>query len=95
MQTFELEQNFTFYLFVALGIVKLWALIDAILRPGQVYVAADKQTKPAWMWILGLALVAHVFFSPYHFLSLIGDVGAFVYLIDAKPALAAVVRRRR
>jgi len=92
---FELETTFAFIVFAALGVVKLWAMIDAVMRPAAAFVAADKQTKAAWLWILGIALVAHIIFSsPYGFLSLIGDVAAFVYLIDAKPALSAVVRRR-
>ncbi|RNL66283.1 DUF2516 family protein [Nocardioides marmoriginsengisoli] len=81
--------------FLALAVVKVWALVDAIMRPAAAYLAADKQTKTAWMWILGLALAAHLVFAlPYGLLSLIGTVAAFVYLVDVKPALSAVTRRR-
>ena len=95
MQTFEFEYSLLSVVFLALAGVKVWALVDAIMRPPAAYLAADKQTKTAWMWILGLALVAHVVFTlPYGLLSLIGTVAAFVYLVDVKPALSAVTRRR-
>lgn len=91
----DLQFNVIFVVFAALVIVKLWALADAVSRPAAAFTAADKQTKAAWLWILGLTLVAHIVFPlPYGVLSLIGTVAAFVYLLDVKPALAAVTRRR-
>jgi hypothetical protein len=75
--------------------LKMWALTDAILRPAEAYTATDKQTKTAWLWILGLTLVTHLLYPyPTATLSLIGDVAALVYIVDVKPALAAVTRRR-
>lgn len=95
MQIWELEASVLSLVFLALAIVKVWALIDAISRPPAAFVAADKQTKAAWLWILGLSLVAHlIFVRPYSLLSILGTVAAFVYILDAKPALAAVTRRR-
>lgn len=95
MQLWELEANVLSVVFLALAVVKVWALIDAIGRPPAAYLATDKQTKAAWLWILGLSLVAHlVFVRPYALLSLLGTVAAFVYLLDVRPALAAVTRRR-
>jgi predicted CDP-diglyceride synthetase/phosphatidate cytidylyltransferase len=76
--------------------VKLWALVDAITRPEQAFRAADKQTKPFWLWVLVFAfaasLLGHAY--PLTIFSLIGTVAAFVYLLDVKPALAAITRRR-
>lgn len=95
MQYFEFQNTVLFVVFAVLAVVKLYALVDAILRPPGAFVAADKQTKTAWLWILGLAFVAHVVFQvPYSLLSLLGTVAAFVYLIDVRPALSAVTRRR-
>lgn len=94
MQIWEIEASVVFVVYAALAIVKVWALIDALARPPAAYLAADKQTKVAWLWILGLTLVAGIFFRPFHFLSLIGTVAAFVYILDVRPALAAVTRRR-
>ena len=75
--------------------VKMWALIDAVMRPAAGYTAADKLTKTAWLWILGLTVVSHIVFkSPLGVLSLAGAVAAFVYLLDVRPAVASVTRRR-
>ena len=41
---------------LALLVVKLWALVDATLRPARAFPAVDKLTKAAWLWILGLGL---------------------------------------
>jgi hypothetical protein len=97
VQSLDLELSVLSVVAFALLAVKLWALVDAILRPPAAYLAADKQTKTAWLWILGLAFVAQCIPAlalPYGFLSLIGTVAAFVYLLDVRPALSAVTRRR-
>lgn len=79
---------------VVIGL-KLWALVDAIMRPQQAYLAADKLTKKAWLWILGLAVAADLLLQGGFLLfSFIGIVAALVYLLDVRPALAAVTRRR-
>jgi hypothetical protein len=82
-------------LFLVLGFVKAWAFVDAVARPTPAFTAADKLTKPAWLWILGLGLVAHVVFaSPIGLLSIAGTIAAFVYLLDVRPAVASLTRRR-
>ena len=74
--------------------VQAWAFIDAITRRPEAYVAADKQTKPTWLIILGVALAAHILiWNPISFLNLIGTVAAIVYIVDARPALRAVSGR--
>lgn len=81
--------------YLVLAIVKIAAMVDAVLRPPAAFVAAGKLTKVAWLWILGLSLVAHlVSYSPVALLSLIGTVASFVYLLDVRPALVEVTRRR-
>lgn len=90
---YSLQTNFITLVYFVLLFVKMWAMVDAVLRPPQAYLAADKQTKTAWMWILGLTLGAHIFI-PSFTLMLIGTVAAFVYIVDVKPALSAVTRRR-
>lgn len=95
MYIWDLEASVLSAVFLALTVVKVWALIDAITRPAAAFVAADKQTKVAWLWILGLTLVAHLATDRvYGILSLLGTVAAFVYILDVKPALSAVTRRR-
>jgi asparagine N-glycosylation enzyme membrane subunit Stt3 len=79
---------------LALFAVQAWAFVDAVSHRPEAYVAADKQTKPMWLIILGIALVAHMLmWNPLSFLNLIGAVAAIVYLVDARPALRSLTRR--
>jgi hypothetical protein len=73
---------------LALLVVKIFAMVDALTRPATAYVSEGKLTKPAWLLILGLALAVHlVSRTPIGLLTLIGTVAAFVYLADVRPAL--------
>ena len=95
MHAFDFESGVLGVLFLVLAAVKAWALIDAVARPTPAFSAADKLTKPAWLWILGLSLVAHIVFaSPIGLLSIAGTIAAFVYLLDVRPAVASLTRRR-
>jgi hypothetical protein len=95
VHAFQFESGVLGLLYLILAVIKGWAFIDALARPAQAFTAADKLTKPAWLWILGLGLVAHlVFASPIGLLSIAGTVAAFVYLLDARPAVASLTRRR-
>ena len=95
MHAFAFESGVLGLFFLALAIIKGWALIDAVARPSQAFPAADKLTKPAWLWILGLGMAAHIVWaSPISLLSMAGTIAAFVYLLDVRPAVASVTRRR-
>ena len=95
MHVFFFESGVLLVLYLGLAVVKGWALVDAVLRPAPAFPAVDKMTKAAWLWILGLGLVAHVVFgSPFALLSIMGTIAAFVYLVDVRPAVASVTRRR-
>jgi hypothetical protein len=81
--------------FFALLAVKVFAFIDALTRPAQAYVATGKLTKQAWCLILGLTVaVTFVWPSVLGIFSIVGVVAAFVYVLDVRPALASVTRRR-
>jgi hypothetical protein len=70
-------------------VLKVWALADAIYRPGEAYVAAGKLTKPAWVAILAVALLI----TGTDFMGLLGLVSviaAIVYLVDVRPAVRAL-----
>lgn len=95
MLVFEFENLVMGLAFFALMGVKVWALVDALTRPAAAYVAAEKLTKQGWLLILGLTVVSSLIWSsPLGLLSIVGTVAAFVYLLDARPALASVTRRR-
>jgi len=70
-------------IFLAIILIKLFALIDAASKPAGSFVYANKQTKQIWLLILVGALLT-TFMS---FLSLIGLVAALVYLLDVRPAI--------
>jgi hypothetical protein len=92
---FEFENLVMGLAFYALMGVKVWALVDALTRPAAAYVAAEKLTKQGWLLILGLTVVSSLLWTlPLGLLSIVGTVAAFVYLLDARPALASVTRRR-
>jgi len=91
---FDLENDVQLVLFVIIAALEVFALVDAVLRPGAAFTAADKLTKPAWLLILGVSLVSCLAFqSPASFIVLLGLVAGGVYLVDVRPALAAVTRR--
>lgn len=94
MGVFEFQYNVMTAVYVVLLLVKAFAFVDALTRRPDAFPAADKLTKPAWLWITGLSLVAEIVLPrPLGFLSLIGTVASFVYLLDVRPALVSVTRR--
>jgi Protein of unknown function (DUF2516) len=92
LELFELQSGISLLVYIAILLVEAFAFIDAVARPAQAYVAADKLNKQAWLIILGLALLVRVLLAS-SFLSLIGLVAALVYILDARPALQSVTRR--
>jgi Protein of unknown function (DUF2516) len=81
-----------FWFSVAVFLLKAAALIDAAIRPPQSFVAADKQTKPFWLIILGITAFADLigFGSFLGIISIIGVIAALVYFLDVRPALKQV-----
>lgn len=69
-----------------------WALVDALMRPANAYVAASKLTKPAWGAITGLALVLAYLTPPLTFFWLPAVIAAVVYLVDVRPAVRGLHR---
>jgi hypothetical protein len=91
---FAIQSTFMLILTVVLFVLQAYTFVDALTRRPDHFVAADKLTKPAWLIILGLAVLAHaLFWNPLQFLNLIGAVAAIVYLVDVRPALRAVTGR--
>lgn len=72
----------------ALGL-KLWALVDAITRPGAAFPVAGKLSKPIWIGILAAAVLLGGT-SVLGLFGLIGLVAAIVYLVDVRPAVREV-----
>lgn len=77
---------------IALAIVA-WALIDCALRPPRAFPAVGRQTKPAWLIFLALALVVQLLFDPLGLLGIGSLVLAVYYLADVRSRVAALSRR--
>jgi hypothetical protein len=91
---FALQSGFMMLVTIGLFVIQAWAFVDALTRRPEMFVAADKLTKPAWLLILGVALAAHLLiWSPVSFLNLIGAVAAIVYVVDVRPALRSLTGR--
>lgn len=68
----------------------LFAFVDSVIRRQDAYRAADKQTKPFWMIILGLAAAVNFFMGIMSFLPIIGLIATIVYMVDVRPALRQI-----
>lgn len=72
---------------VVLLVVKLGALLDCVVRPGDHFRAVQTLDKPAWVVILVLSVLAHVVISqmnPLGLFSLVGTVASLVYLAQLR-----------
>ncbi len=81
-----LEESLLLLLGVALLALKLWALVDACLRPAAAFPAAGKLTKLLWVAILVVAVLLSGL-SVLSLFGLVGTVAAIVYLVDVRPAV--------
>lgn len=70
---------------LALTALKLFALVDALVRPQRVWRAAVPQTKAFWAAILAVA----VLLPGIGLLGMAALVAAIVYLVDVRPKLRA------
>ena len=76
-------------------VAQAFAFVDALTHRAEAYVAADKMTKQAWCIILGLAVVAHmIFWDPISLFNIAGIIASLVYLLDVRPTLRELTRRR-
>ncbi len=81
---------------LALLAFKLFAFVDAALRPAPAYEAAGKLTKVAWLLFLGIAAFFDLLWgSVTSILTILGTVAAIVYVVDVRPALRQISPRAR
>ncbi len=75
-------------LLLALLLFKVYAFVDAVLRPAAAYEAAGKLTKVAWLLFLGIAAVVDLAWGGVtSILTILGTVAAIVYVVDVRPAV--------
>lgn len=95
LHVFQAEAGLMLLVELALLVVKLFAFINSLMYSAAAYDAANKLTKPAWNIILGLGIVVQVVLGDrILLLSLAFTVAALVYLLDVRPALSSLTRRR-
>lgn len=74
---------------LALLVMAIFALVHAALQREDAFRAAEKQTKPFWLVLLG-GTVAVQLFVPFLLFVLAGTIAAIVYLVDVRPAIQQV-----
>ncbi len=75
--------------------LEAFAVVDALRRRPDAFVAAGKRTKQFWTILLGVAAAIGfvTLFSPLNIFGLLAVVAAAVYVTDVKPALDQVQGR--
>jgi len=94
---FELEGMLSLVALVVLLGVKGYAFVNSVLWPSEAFTAADKLTKPTWVAILALGLAAQLPLLGGPVIGMINiaaTIAALVYVVDVRPAVAAVSRPR-
>ncbi|MFK0180773.1 DUF2516 family protein [Streptomyces xanthochromogenes] len=80
---------FTSLLYLAMLVIAVVALVFAVIAREDAYRAAEKQTKPFWLIVLGITVVVNLF-VPMLFLQLAGLVASIVFMVDVRPAIRQV-----
>ena len=72
--------------------MQVFAFVDALRHRPEAYVSAGKRTKPLWLGVTGVAVLLGFLTlgNPLNLFTLIGVLGAGVYLADVRPALQSV-----
>ena len=86
-----------FVLWVAVGLATVYAFVHAALQRSDAYTAADKQTKPLWLVILGsgMALIT-ILYGIFGVMAIAAAaVATGVYLVDVRPKLLEVQGKSR
>jgi hypothetical protein len=87
-------EYFFWALAVAALIIEVWAFGDVLRRPPGAFPAVNKQTKPLWMIILGVAAAIGLYSATYgsqgglgviSILPVAAFVAAAIYMTDVRP----------
>jgi hypothetical protein len=94
---FELEGMLSLVALVLLLGVKGYAFVNSVCWPSEAFTEADRLTKASWVAILALGLAAQlpILSGPLvAMINIAATVAALVYVVDVRPAVAAVSRPR-
>lgn len=86
-----------FVLWVAVAVATVYAFVHAALQRSDAYTAADKQSKPLWLVILGgaMALIT-ILYGIFGVMAIAAAaVATGVYLVDVRPKLLEVQGKSR
>ncbi len=86
-----------FVLWVVVAVATVYAFVHAALQRSDAYTAADKQTKPLWLVILGgaMALIT-ILYGVFGVMAIAAAaVATGVYLVDVRPKLLEVQGKSR
>jgi hypothetical protein len=79
-----------FFVYLGLLLLSVFALVHALLQREDAFRAADKQTKPFWLVILGVATAVQLLI-PWMLLGVLaGTIATVVYLVDVRPAVRSI-----
>lgn len=73
---------------------KAWALIDCATRRPDAFPAVDRKSKGMWLAITGASFLTALFMSPIGIFGIAGIIASMVYLVDVRPRIAEITRRR-
>lgn len=75
-------------LLLALTCFKIFAFVDAAIRPASAYLAENKLNKLVWLLFLGIAALYDLKWGGVtQILTIVGTVAAIIYMVDVRPAL--------
>jgi hypothetical protein len=92
----EVEQYVALVALLGMLVLKAFALTNALLWPSSAYALTLRWSKARWLGLLALALGTDVLLlrHPVTPVSVVLLVPALVYVLDVRPAVAAITRRR-
>jgi len=78
---------------IAFLVLEIWAFVDCARRNPQLFPAIERQTKPLWLILTGLAVLVTFVLGALNLFGLAGIVIALVYLYDLRPRMAEIMQR--
>ncbi len=95
MNSFNIGSLITGVLSLLLLVGNVIALVHVIKTRPDAFVAASKQSKKFWLWLIIGSLVVTQIFGLFSMFGIVGIIAVIVYLVDVKPAINEILRRPR
>ncbi len=95
MNLLNIGSSITGVLSLLLLVGNIIALVHVIKTRPDAFVAASKQSKKFWLWLIIGSLVVTQIFGLFSMLGIVGIIAVIVYLVDVKPAINEILRRPR